>query len=148
MIYHVSPCEIKEITEDGLFGHGLFFASHECKEGKFAYALNLDELKTISAKSLCYHIDETEDPEVRAFAEKYGLDIDIAADAICEGNVCLYDFLSPDKACYAGFEIQRLALVLAEKLGFDAVELEDENGGVWLVNGYTAQKKWRLDTAE
>lgn len=148
MIYHVSPCEIKEIAEDGLFGHGLFFASRECKEGKFAYALELDELKTISAKSLCYHTNETEDPEVIAFAEKYGLDINIAADAICEGNVNLYDFLSPDDACYAGFEIQRLALVLAEKLGFDAVELEDENGGVWLVNGHVAQSKWQLEIAE
>ena len=148
MIYHVSPVEIREITEDGLFGHGLFFASRECKEGKFTYALELDELKVISAKSLCYHIDETEDPEVIAFAEKYGLDINIAADAICEGNVCLYDFLNPEDACFAGFEIQRLALVLAEKLGFDAVELEDENGGVWLVNGHVAQSKWQLEIAE
>ena len=148
MIYHLSPVEIKEITDTGLFGHGLFFANRECKDGKFAYALELDELKVISAKSLCYHIDETEDPEVRAFAKKFGLDIDTAADAICEGNVCLYDLLSPDDACYAGFEIQRLALVLAEKLGFDAVELEDENGGVWLVNGHVAQRKWKLDVSE
>lgn len=148
MIYHVSPVEIREITEDGLFGHGLFFASRECKEGKFTYALDLSELKVISAKSLCYHVNETEDPEVRAFAEKYGLDIDTAADAICEGGVDLYDFLNPDDACDAGFEIQRLALVLAEKLGFDAVELEDENGGVWLVNGHVAQRKWQLDVAE
>lgn len=148
MIYHVSPIKIEEITEDGLFGHGLFFASRECKEGKFAYALNLDELKVIRAGSLCYHIDETEDPEVRAFAEKFKLDLDVAADAICEGNVNLYDFLNPDDACYAGFEIQRLALVLAEKLGFDAVELFDENGTVWLVNGYVAQSKWQLEIAE
>jgi len=148
MIYHVSPVEIREITENGLFGHGLFFASRECKEGKFAYALELDELKTISAKSLCYKIDLTADADVKAFAEKYSLDLDTAADAICEGDVCLYDFLSADDACEAGFEIQRLALVLAEKLGFDAVELEDENGGVWLVNGYVAQSKWQLDVAE
>jgi hypothetical protein len=148
MIYHVSPIEIREITEDGLFGHGLFFASRECKEGKFTYSLELSELKVISAKSLCYHIDESMDEDVKAFAKKFGLDIDTAADAICEGGVDLYDFLSPDDACYAGFEIQRLALVLAEKLGFDAVELEDENGGVWLVNGYTAQKIWQLDIAE
>lgn len=148
MIYHVSPCEIKEITESGLFGHGLFFASYECKDGQFTYALELSELKVISAKSLCYKIDLTADADVKAFAKKFGLDIDTAADAICEDDVCLYDFLSPDDACDAGFEIQRLALVLAEKLGFDAVELEDENGGVWLVNGYTAQKIWQLDIAE
>ena len=148
MIYHVSPVEIREITDDGLFGHGLFFASYECKAGEFAYALELSELKVISAKSLCYHIDETADADIRAFAEKYSLDVDTAFDAICEGDVCLYDFLSPDDACEAGFEIQRLALVLAEKIGFDAVELEDENGGVWLVNGYIAQEKWQLDSAE
>ena len=148
MIYHVSPTKIEEINDSGLFGHGLFFASYECKAGEFAYALELSELKTISAKSLCYHIDETADADIRAFAEKYSLDVDTAFDAICEGDVCLYDFLSPDEACEAGFEIQRLALVLAEKLGFDAVELEDENGGVWLVNGYIAQEKWQLDTAD
>ena len=148
MIYHVSPTKIEEITEDGLFGHGLFFASYECKAGDFAYALDLGELKVIRAGSLCYHIDGNEDTDVKAFAEKYSLDVDTAFDAICEGDVNLYDFLSPDDACEAGFEIQRLALVLAEKLGFDAVELEDENGGVWLVNGYTAQGKWQLDTAE
>ena len=148
MIYHVSPVEIKEITESGLFGHGLFFASYECKAGEFAYALELSELKVISAKSLCYHIDESADADVKAFAEKYDLDIDTAFDAICERGVDLYEILSADDACEAGFEIQRLALVLAEKLGFDAVELEDENGGVWLVNGYTAQSKWQLETAE
>jgi len=148
MIYHVSPTKIEEINDSGLFGHGLFFASYECKAGEFAYALELSELKVISAKSLCYHIDETADADIRAFAEKYSLDVDTAFDAICEGDVCLYDFLSPDDACEAGFEIQRLALVLAEKIGFDAVELEDENGGVWLVNGYIAQEKWQLDTAD
>lgn len=148
MIYHVSPTKIEEINDSGLFGHGLFFASRECKEGKFTYALELDELKVISAKSLCYHIDETTDADVKAFAERYGLDVDTAFDAICERDVNLYDFLSADEACEAGFEIQRLALVLAEKLGFDAVELEDENGGVWLVNGYIAQEKWQIDTAE
>jgi hypothetical protein len=148
MIHHASPVEIKEITESGLFGHGLFFASYECKAGEFAYALELSELKVIRAKSLCYHIDETADADIIAFAEKYSLDINTAFDAICERDVCLYDFLSADDACNAGFEIQRLALVLAEKLGFDAVELEDENGGVWLVNGYVAQSKWQLDTAD
>ena len=148
MICHASPVEIKEITESGLFGHGLFFASYECKAGEFAYALDLSELKVIGAKSLCFHIDETADADVKAFAEKYRLDLDTAFYAICEHGVDLYDFLSADEACEAGFEIQRLALVLAEKLGFDAVELEDENGGVWLVNGYTAQEKWQIDTAE
>jgi len=97
---------------------------------------------------LCYKIDLTADTDVKAFAEKFKLDIDVAADAICERDVNLYDFLNPDKGCEAGFEIQRLALVLAEKLGFDAVELFDENGTVWLVNGYVAQSKWQLDTAE
>jgi hypothetical protein len=148
MIYHVSPVEIKEITEDGLFGHGLFFASYECKAGEFAYALDLSELKVIRAGSLCYHIDGCADDDVKAFAERYGLDVDTAFDAICERGVDLYSLLSADDACEAGFEIQRLALVLAEKLGFDAVELEDENGGVWLVNGYIAQRKWQLDVAE
>ena len=107
MIYHVSPVEIREITDDGLFGHGIFFADRECKDGKFAYALDLSELKTISAKSLCYHIDETADTDVRAFAEKFGLDIDTAFDAICERGVCLYDFLSLAYAYEAAFKLLR-----------------------------------------
>ena len=148
MIYHVSPIKIEKINDSGLFGHGLFFADHECKAGKFAYSLNSDDLKIIRAGSLCYHIDGSADADVKAFAKRYGLDVDTAFDAICERNVNLYDFLSPDDACDAGFEIQRLGLVLAEKLGFDAVKLFDENGTVWLVNGYTAQKRWQLDTAD
>lgn len=148
MIYHVSPVEIREINDSGLFGHGLFFADRECKIGDFAYSLKLEDLKIIRAGSLCYQIDLTADTDVKAFAEKFKLDIDVAADAICERDVNLYDFLNPDEGCFAGFEIQRLALVLAEKLGFDAVELEDENGVVWLVNGHTAQSLWQLDTAE
>jgi len=148
MIYHVSPVEIREITDDGLFGHGLFFASYECKAGEFAYALELSELKVIRAKSLCYQIDGSADTDVKAFAKKYNLDVDTAFDAICERDVCLYDFLSVDYAYEADFEIQRLALVLAEKLGFDAVELFDETGTVWLVNGYIAQEKWQLDAAD
>ena len=148
MIYHVSPTKIEEINDSGLFGHGLFFADRECKIGDFAYSLKLEDLKIIRAGSLCYHIDGSADDDVKAFAERYGLDVDTAFDAICERGVCLYDFLSVDYAYEADFEIQRLALVLAEKLGFDAVELEDENGTVWLVNGYTAQKIWQLDIAE
>lgn len=150
MIYHVSPAAIEEITDNGLFGHGLFFADHECKTGDFAYALELSELKVISAKSLCYHIDGSADADVIAFAEKYNLDVDTAFDAICERDINLYALLNNDaeKGCFASFETQRLGLVLAEKLGFDAVELEDENGTVWLVNGHTAQGLWRLDAAE
>jgi hypothetical protein len=143
MIYHVSPVKIDKITDDGLFGHGLFFADCECKAGDYSYSLDELELKVIRAGSLCYHIDEEADADVKAFANKFGLEVSTAFDAICERDVNLYDFLNPDEACEAGFEIQRLAFVLAEKLGFDAVELEDENGTVWLVNGHTAIKKWR-----
>ena len=149
MIHHVSPVEIKEINDSGLFGHGLFFADRECKIGDFVYSLKLEDLKVIRAGSLCYQIDGSEDADVKAFAKKYNLDVDTAFDAICErGGVDLYDFLNPDKGCEAGFEIQRLALVLAEKLGVDAVELFDENGTVWLVNGYVTQSKWQLDVYE
>jgi hypothetical protein len=148
MIYHVSPVKIENINDDGLFGHGLFFADRECKIGDFVYSLKLEDLKIIRAGSLCYQIDLTADTDVKVFAEKFKLDIDVAADAICERGASVYSFVSAADACYADFETQRLALVLAEKLGFDAVELFDENGTVWLVNGYTAQRKWQLDTAE
>lgn len=148
MIYHVSPIKIEEINDAGLFGHGLFFADRECKIGDFVYSLKLEDLKIIRAGSLCYHIDGSADDNVKAFAERYGLDVDTAFDAICERGTSVYSFVSAADACDADFETQRLALVLAEKLGFDTVELFDENGTVWLVNGYVAQSKWQLDTAQ
>jgi len=141
-MYHSSPVEIKEI-KSGLYGPGLFFASSVCKSGAFVYELDADEIKSCSANHLRYEFDDTE-TEVVAFAEKWEIDSETAFDIITEKENS-YDHIEDGlSAGYAGWEAQKIALVLAMRAGFEAVGLTDENGGVMLVDGNAAMKKWRL----
>jgi len=140
-MYHNSPVEIKEIKSNGLYGTGLFFASSSCGFGSFTYELDTDEIKSCTATHLRYEFDETE-KEVSAFAEKWEIEAETAFDIIT-GKENEYNHIDSCIAGDAGWEAQKIALILAVKAGYEAVELEDENGTVWLVDGNVAIKKWR-----
>lgn len=142
-MYHSSPVEIKEI-KNGLYGTGLFFASSACGFGPFVYELGSDDIKSCTAKHLCYEFDDTE-AEIIAFAKKWGIGAEKAFDIIT-GKESEYNHIDSCIAGEAGWEAQKIALILAIKAGYEAVELEDENGTVWLVDGYAAIKKWKLVT--
>lgn len=145
-MYHSSPVEIKEIT-NGLFGSGLFFGSSDCCGwGSFVYEIeDSADIKVCTTTHLYREINETEEPEVVAFAKKWEIDVETAFDIITERKSSINIINEIDSRCdgEAGWEAQKIALILAMKLGFDAVKLFDENGTVWLVNGHVAIKKWR-----
>jgi hypothetical protein len=138
-MYHSSPVEIKEITS-GLYGTGLFFgSSSDCGFGPFVY--EIEDVKSCTATHLRYEFCDNE-PEVVAFAKKWNISLEVAFD-IVTGKESEYNHIDCCVAGEAGWEAQGIALVLAMRAGYEAVELEDENGTVWLVDGHVAIKKWR-----
>lgn len=140
-MYHSSPVEIKEIKNNGLYGTGLFFGrSSSCGFGSFVYELDAGDVKSCTANHLSYEFDDTE-AEVIAFAAKWELSAEVAFDIIT-GKKNEYDHMDSFAAAEAGWEAQKIALVLAMRAGYEAVELEDENGTVWLVDGSVAIAKW------
>ncbi len=142
-MFHSSPTEIKEIKSDGLYGTGLFFgSSSSCGFGSFVYELDYDAVKSCTANHLRYEFDE-EEKEVIEFANKWEIAAETAFNIITEREN-EYDHLDAAIAGEAGWEAQKIALVLAMKAGFESVELMDENGSVWLVDGNAAIKNWRL----
>jgi len=140
-MYHTSPVKIKEIKSNGLYGTGLFFASSACGFGEYVYELDSESIKSCTATHLRYEFDETE-KEVSAFAEKWEIEAETAFDIIT-GKENEHDHIPSEIAGEAGWEAQKIALALATRAGYEAVELNDENGTVWLVDGNVAIKKWR-----
>lgn len=142
-MYHSSPEEIKEIKSNGLYGTGLFFGpSSSCGFGQFVYELDSDSISICTVKKLRYEFDETE-KEAAEYAKKWSIDTETAFDIIT-GKENEYDHIDSCVAGEAGWEAQKIALILAMRAGYEAVELVDENGAVWLVDANAAAAKWRL----
>lgn len=142
-MYHVSPVQIKQITDDGLFGSGLFFgSSSNCGHGSFVYEIeNIEDIKTCTATHLRYEFCDSE-PEVVAFAKKWEIDIETAFDIIT-GKESEHNHIGVCGAWEAGWEAQKIALILAMRAGYEGVHLFDENGTVCLIDGHVAIKKWK-----
>lgn len=140
-IYHTSPEHIIEIRSNETFDDGLFFSSHvytmTAADTVYVYALDLDELNLIDARSLFYHEDALKlNDIVERFASIYDLTVDEAEDVI-SGRVWCQDAkpaLQDMDAIDFSFAQQRYALECAKALGFDGVELQDEQGAAYLVS--------------
>ena len=142
-MYHASPVQIKQVTNDGRFGTGLFFgSSSNCGHGSFVYEIeNSEDIKICTATHLRYEFCDSE-PEVVAFAKKWEeIDIETAFDIIT-GKESAHNYIGVCGAWEAGWEAQKIALILAMRAGYEGVQLFD-NGTVWLVDGHVAIKKWR-----
>lgn len=141
MIYHTSPDLITEIRSNELFDNGLFFSSQvyymTASNTVYVYALEEEELSLIKESSLFYHEDALKlNDIVERFASIYDLTVDEAEEVI-SGRVWCQD-AKPDLSDMAdidfSFATQTYALKCAKALGFDGVELEDEQGGAYLVS--------------
>lgn len=141
MIYHTSTDLITNIHNNGLFGDGLFFSSRvytmTAADTVYVYALEEEDLNMISATSLFYHEDALKlNDIVERFASLYDLTTDEAEEVI-SGRVWCQDAkpeLTDMAAVDFSFAQQTYALVCAKALGFDGVELEDEQGAAYLVS--------------
>lgn len=127
MLYHTSPEIITEIKEDGLFADGLFFSAKEYAMGdvKVVYAIDESKLKIANV----WDLDEAS-ITISDFASIFNIDEDLATDILI-GK----DFIASYTEDYEDeWTTQKFQLEAAKELGFDGVELEDEQGASWLIS--------------
>lgn len=118
--YHGSSETITEIRANGVFG-GLFASADE---------------RSARSHGDVLHVIESPRP-LTDFALNYEIDgaYDVALE-LADGDEARADAIM-SRACESddgedGWEIQRLRGVLAARLGFTSVEMEDEHGTTWL----------------
>ncbi|MFU4949030.1 hypothetical protein ACM7ZP_01910 [Pseudomonas aeruginosa] len=127
-LFHGSYEEISEIRDSGIFG-GLFGA-HE-KETALSHGETLHRIispRPLTDYALNYEIES---------AWEVALDLAGGDENVAEAIMA--------KACESdsndGWELQRLRGVLAVRLGYTSVEMEDEHGTTWLcLPGCTVEK--------
>lgn len=131
MYYHTSPGEIKEIYESELFGYGLFFAAKpyfmDCSDKSYVYSIDSSKLKILNLDVMQVRIAVEDEPVCQAFAERWGLSLEDAANLISEDTPAI-DLLDCSVAGEAGWEAQGAALKIAVAHGYDAVGGYDEQG--------------------
>lgn len=140
-IYHTSPNLINKITTDHLFQGALFFSStpyfmHQRGE-RHVYSLEVDEDMIVSVSNL---YDEEAIQEIMIEMKRIGVDIDEDdAESLLDNSRQPGDFAPEGCPDYSEFGevtwwIQGLQSIVARKQGALAVESEDEQGTVWIIN--------------
>lgn len=142
MFYHTSPGEIKEIYNSELFGYGLFFAAKpyfmDCSDKSYIYSIDESKLKVLNLESMQYKIIVEDESVCQAFAERWGLSLEDAANLISE-DAPAFDLLDCSEAGNASWEAQGAALKIAVAHGYDAVGGYDEQGYYLLVDARRVQ---------
>ena len=126
-LFHGSETEIQEITESGIFG-GLFATSSESSASSHGRILHtIEASRVLTDYELNYEIEG---------AWEAALEIcdgdEEKAEAIMSAGCESLESCDPEDAAEQGWELQRLRGLLASRLGFDAVEMLDEHGTVYL----------------
>ena len=118
--YHGSKSEIAAIKNGGMFG-GIFATA--CKQAAMSHGKVLHTVTSqnpLTDYALNYEIDGAWN----------------AALEIADGNEDLAEAMMdadcPDVDGFDGWDVQAKRGELAKKLGFDAIEMRDEHGAVWL----------------
>lgn len=139
-LIHTSPAEITEINSFGRFGEFLFFADSEyvMTAGEHVtYAIEVDEGAIIEAGQLFYH-DGAEKLSglVEQVMQMVGCGEDTAEELIVQNEDVhnLATDIEPEDLADISWDIQRIAGEAAVLLGFRGVEMEDEQGRVYLIH--------------
>ncbi len=134
IIYHTSPRKITEIRSDGVFGSGLFFALDpywmKFSEDGYIYSLDRDNLNILEIGDVAYDSEMWEKSEKLLCKMAKCLGVSNASEALEDmetGEHTKHD-------CDLSFLSQKYALDLAKNLGFDGVELRDEQGTAYLID--------------
>lgn len=135
----VDPVE-GDVIKEGYF-HGMFYSSSRNSalgHGDRIYISEVNEDDIISAKSLAY-----EDGVYEIFQKKYGDDAELIYDLTTESrNVWnlneeekqkVYELLGCTDEADMDFMIQKEAALVADKLGYKAVAVEDEHGTSYII---------------
>ncbi|GAF78318.1 unnamed protein product [marine sediment metagenome] len=139
-VYHTGTDKISKIDDSGTFGSTLFFADEEYKmtasPDYHVYSTEIDPDNVLTPNSLFY------DHEVLEFQNDFdhvistlGVDKE-TAEQLLEGSVEVFDGIDMDTPLDLGeasWFIQQKQSEIANKLGYDAAELMDEQGTAWAI---------------
>lgn len=139
-LFHTSPTQISDITDDGRFSGFLFFAgaAYVMTAGDFvSYEIEIDDDKIIDAERLFYHKNAARlDALVQKVVDMVGCDDDTAEELIAQR----IDVHSIDSAVDAedlgevSWDIQHITAEAAVLLGFRGVAMNDEQGRAYLID--------------
>lgn len=127
-LFHGSPSELSSISGDGVFG-GIFGASKEAALSHGGMLHVIVSPRPVTDFELNYEIEGAYD-----VALELANGDEAMADAIMSKGCEVPESadIEPEDLGEAGWEIQRLRGILASRLGFTSVEMEDEHGTTWL----------------
>ena len=131
--YHTSPEPIVAISPIGLFGDGLCFSAHPYSMSRgpvVTYAIALADDEIVDVSDIDFDSDALAD--IVSDVESAGIDRETAVELLSERTSAHY--VDIDDPAELSWELQRLALVAAKRLGFRAVRGTDEQGSVVIVS--------------
>jgi hypothetical protein len=128
-MYHTSPNPITEITLDGLYDDGLFFASKPyVMTGAVDFVTYEIDVESLEIADV-WNLDEAF-KTISEFASFFSIAEDLATDILMENeNIASYTEDFEDE-----WITQKFQLRAAKELGFNAVWLRDEQGAALLVS--------------
>ena len=139
--YHASPERVITPRNNGKFGSALFFTSSDTNSrGIGNHVIDKADLKTTTSKNIYNDYDYSSDEDVKAFAKSYGIDEDTAFDIITERKNAYKNIDDKYDVSEADWDAQSLLLKIAKKMGYEAVEAEDENGAVLIADVNAASR--------
>ena len=102
------------------------------------YQMAIDPRKIIEAKSFSYLDKEKYNkikPIIKKIKDMFNVDEDLALDLLSENTNQIEILKDNDEFDYEkDYELQKLALDAAKLLGFEGVQLEDEQGTSYLID--------------
>jgi hypothetical protein len=133
-LFHTSPEKIEKIHENGMFGDCLFFSSEPyymtMSKKPVVYSIDLDDNDVVSVRDL---FDEE---IVSRIAEVMEIDEE-DAERVLDGRDTAFDHGHDGEM---DWWVQGTQGECAKKMGFSAVESQDEQGTVWIVPMFGREK--------
>lgn len=140
-LYHTSPVEIKEITNEGLFGCGLFFSDHiynmTGSSEVYVYSIEENDNEILDRSSIFFQEFNKEANEILEVARMdfsdYPLESDI--EDYIDGSKSIWDLdIEVNELPSLDWQLQDIAGKIAFALGYKACSMPDESGTSYLVD--------------
>ena len=126
-LFHTSPTKIEKIHENGMFGDCLFFSSEPyymtTVKTPVVYSIDLNDDDVVPVRDL---FDEE---IISRIALVMNIDED-SAERVLDGRDTAFDHGHDGEM---DWWVQGVQGECAKKMGFSAVESQDEQGAVWIV---------------
>lgn len=151
MIYHTSPSTITKPSKIGRFGEFVFFSADVYAMTEAAnpvvYGIKEDDLKIVEACSMAFieNFDVVCADIINDVAAMFDVDFDTAHDILTEGE----SEWNYDCDAEKSWDRQKLTAKAAKLMGFDGVQVEDEQGTAYMISIVDQFDKMRvLDESE